>query len=161
MSQYGISLSDFHHEKETQRRTYERVGQVPRAGQPLVTTTANVVIIYCWVPLSNKDTTKKRVKETRKNALTTSIVNHIPPSHRRHHESQSPPVQRGCVCVCVCVCVCARVCARACVCACARVCVCVCVWGGGGGLVSYYVVDVKDSTCVQVWFIHPLCYTKA
>ena len=35
------------------------------------------------------------VKETRKNALTTSIVNHIPLLHRRHHESQSPPVQRG------------------------------------------------------------------
>ena len=29
----------------------------------------------------------KRVKETRKNTLTTSTVSHTPPLHRRHHES--------------------------------------------------------------------------
>ena len=59
VSQYGTSLFDFPHERETQRGTYERMGQVSRTGQPLVTTTANVVIIYCWV-LKNGNENKCR-----------------------------------------------------------------------------------------------------
>ena len=44
------------------------------------------------------DTSSKQQQAQRKqkyNTLTTSIVNHIPPSYRRHHD---------CLCVCVCVC---------------------------------------------------------